>query len=42
MKPQELKANPSHAGKPTGKERGGQDEKPCMGYIGKIFHCAPM
>lgn len=42
IKPQELKANPSHAGKPTGKERGGQDEKPWMGYVGKIFHCAPM
>lgn len=42
MKPQELKANLSHAGKPTGRERGGQDEKLWMGYVGKIFHCAPV
>lgn len=39
-KPQELKANPSHAGKTIVKERGGQEEKPRMGYVRKILYHA--
>lgn len=35
-KPQELKANPSHAGKPVGMARGGQDEKTSICWIRKI------
>lgn len=37
-KPQELKANPSHAGKPVGMAKGGQDEKTWIYYIRKIPH----
>lgn len=35
-KPQELKTNPSHAGKPVGMARGGQDEKTWIYYIRKF------
>lgn len=37
-KPQELKANPSHAGKPVGMASRGQDEKTWICCIRKILH----